>query len=39
MVNIGTAGALHEHHGGLFMPSAVLNHDISAEGCGRSGTR
>jgi adenosylhomocysteine nucleosidase len=31
VVNIGTAGALHEHHAGLFVPSAVLNHDISAE--------
>ncbi|MFD4183311.1 nucleosidase [Rhodococcus sp. NPDC058514] len=30
VVNIGTAGALHEHHAGLFAPSAVLNHDISA---------
>ncbi|MCQ4119211.1 nucleosidase [Rhodococcus tibetensis] len=29
VVNIGTAGALHEHHSGLFVPSIVLNHDIS----------
>ncbi|NKZ72413.1 nucleosidase [Rhodococcus hoagii] len=31
VVNIGTAGALHGHHAGLYVPSAVLNHDISAE--------
>ncbi|QCQ91900.1 nucleosidase [Rhodococcus sp. SGAir0479] len=31
VVNIGTAGALHAHHGGLYLPSAVLNHDISSE--------
>ncbi|MCL2533378.1 MAG: nucleosidase [Nocardiaceae bacterium] len=31
VVNIGTAGALHVHHGGLYLPSAVLNHDFSGE--------
>jgi nucleoside phosphorylase len=31
VVNIGTAGSLHEHHDGLFEPGAVLNHDISAD--------
>ncbi|WP_430333402.1 nucleosidase [Rhodococcus sp. ACT016] len=31
VVNIGTAGALHAHHGGLYVPSAVLNHDFSSE--------
>ena len=31
VINIGTAGALHTHHSGLFLPSAVLNHDISSE--------
>lgn len=31
VVNIGTAGALHRHHGGLYVPSAVINHDISSE--------
>ncbi|MGF7124135.1 nucleosidase [Rhodococcus sp. BE178] len=31
VVNIGTAGALHTHHSGLYLPSAVLNHDISSE--------
>ncbi len=40
VVNIGTAGALHGHHGaddvagtpsGLYVPSEVLNHDLSAE--------
>ncbi|MBP2212274.1 putative 5'-methylthioadenosine/S-adenosylhomocysteine nucleosidase [Rhodococcus ruber] len=31
VVNIGTAGALHVHHGGLYLPSAVINHDISSE--------
>ena len=35
IVNIGTAGALHDHHlpvghEGLFVPSAVVEHDISA---------
>ncbi|MEE2031193.1 nucleosidase [Rhodococcus chondri] len=31
VVNIGTAGALHRHHGGLYVPSTVINHDISSE--------
>ncbi|WP_305092078.1 nucleosidase [Prescottella sp. R16] len=31
VLNIGTAGALHAHHGGLYVPSAVINHDISAD--------
>ncbi len=31
VINIGTAGALHDGHAGLFLPSAVTNHDISAE--------
>ncbi|MGW0040979.1 nucleosidase [Rhodococcus sp. NPDC003348] len=31
VVNIGTAGALHGHHAGLYVPSEVLNHDLSAE--------
>lgn len=30
VVNIGTAGALHVHHGGLFVPGVVINHDISS---------
>ncbi|MFM9377253.1 nucleosidase [Gordonia sp. VNK21] len=30
VVNIGTAGALHGHHAGLYLPSAVLEHDISS---------
>jgi adenosylhomocysteine nucleosidase len=30
LVNIGTAGALHDHHDGLFEPGVVLNHDIDA---------
>ncbi|MGO3327333.1 nucleosidase [Gordonia sp. (in: high G+C Gram-positive bacteria)] len=30
VVNIGTAGALHERHSGLFVPSVVIEHDISA---------
>ncbi|QRY61276.1 nucleosidase [Gordonia sp. PDNC005] len=30
VVNIGTAGALHDHHAGLFLPSAVVEHDISS---------
>ncbi|MCF8610131.1 nucleosidase [Gordonia sp. HY285] len=30
VINIGTAGALHDHHSGLFVPSAVVEHDISA---------
>lgn len=31
VVNIGTAGALHSRHSGLYLPSAVLNHDISSD--------
>ncbi|HET8993291.1 MULTISPECIES: nucleosidase [unclassified Rhodococcus (in: high G+C Gram-positive bacteria)] len=31
VVNIGTAGALHGHHGGLYVPSTVINHDISSK--------
>ncbi|MEE2057634.1 nucleosidase [Rhodococcus artemisiae] len=31
VVNIGTAGALHGHHSGLYMPSTVINHDISSK--------
>lgn len=31
VVNIGTAGALHDGHAGLYLPSAVTNHDISAD--------
>ena len=30
VVDIGTVGALHAHHTGLFTPSRVLNHDLSA---------
>ncbi|MFC0314130.1 nucleosidase [Gordonia phosphorivorans] len=30
VVNIGTAGALHPHHGGLYVPSRVVEHDLSA---------
>lgn len=30
VVNIGTAGALHLHHGGLYVPGVVINHDISS---------
>ncbi len=30
VVSIGTAGALHDHHAGLFLPSAVIEHDISS---------
>lgn len=30
VVNIGTAGALHVVHDGIFVPSSVLNHDISS---------
>lgn len=30
IINIGTAGALHDHHSGLFVPSVVLQHDISS---------
>lgn len=31
VVNLGTAGALHDHHTGTFEPGVVLNHDISAD--------
>lgn len=31
VLNIGTAGALREDYAGLYRPSVVLNHDISAE--------
>ncbi|HWJ83507.1 MAG TPA: nucleosidase [Nocardioides sp.] len=31
IVNIGTAGSLHDHHDGLFEPGTVLNHDINAD--------
>ena len=31
IVNIGTAGALHDHHAGLFVPSQVIEHDISSD--------
>ena len=30
VINIGTAGALHDHHSGLFLPSKVFEHDLSA---------
>ncbi|ROZ93795.1 nucleosidase [Gordonia sp. OPL2] len=30
VVNVGTAGALHDHHVGLFRPSVVVEHDISS---------
>lgn len=30
IINIGTAGALHDRHTGLFLPSVVVEHDISA---------
>ena len=30
VVNIGTAGALHAQHGGLYVPGVVINHDISS---------
>lgn len=30
VVNIGTAGALHDHHAGLHEPGVVVNHDINA---------
>jgi adenosylhomocysteine nucleosidase len=30
VVNVGTAGALHDHHAGLFCPSVVVEHDISS---------
>ncbi|GAA3032615.1 nucleosidase [Gordonia defluvii] len=31
VVNIGTAGALHDHHSGLFVPSRVTEHDLDAD--------
>lgn len=31
VVNIGTAGALHDHLDGIHEPGVVLNHDINAE--------
>ncbi|GED98847.1 nucleosidase [Gordonia crocea] len=31
VVNIGTAGALHDHHSGLFLPSRVTEHDLDAQ--------
>jgi len=31
IVNIGTAGSLHDHHDGLFEPGVVVNHDINAD--------
>lgn len=31
VVNVGTAGALHDHHQGIFEPGVVLNHDINAD--------
>lgn len=31
VVNIGTAGALHPDHNGLYLPRAVLQHDFTAE--------
>jgi len=31
IINIGTAGALHDHMEGLHVPGVVLNHDISAD--------
>ncbi|MDY6808417.1 MAG: nucleosidase [Actinomycetota bacterium] len=30
VINIGTAGALHETHTGIFFPSTVIEHDISS---------
>ncbi|MGB3698851.1 MAG: nucleosidase [Gordonia sp. (in: high G+C Gram-positive bacteria)] len=30
VINIGTAGALHDGHAGLYTPSRVVEHDISA---------
>ncbi|NYJ01345.1 nucleoside phosphorylase [Nocardioides thalensis] len=30
VINIGTAGSLHDHHDGLFEPGIVINHDIDA---------
>ena len=31
IVNVGTAGALHDHHQGLHEPGVVLNHDLDAD--------
>jgi nucleoside phosphorylase len=31
LVNIGTAGALHDHHEGLHEPGVVINHDLNAD--------
>jgi len=31
VLNVGTAGALHDGLVGIFLPGTVLNHDISAE--------
>src|SRR5699024_10463885 len=31
VINIGTAGALHDGHAGLYIPSAATNHDLSSE--------
>jgi len=31
VINLGTAGALRPYTEGLFVPSAVLNHDLSAD--------
>lgn len=30
IVNVGTAGALHDHHEGLHEPGVVINHDLDA---------
>lgn len=37
VVNVGTAGALHDHHAGLFVPSTVIEHDISSDALGAMG--
>lgn len=31
IVNVGTAGALHDHHEGLHEPGVVINHDLNAD--------
>lgn len=31
VINIGTAGALHDQHSGLYLPSTVFEHDLSAD--------
>ncbi|MFT3900655.1 MAG: nucleosidase [Gordonia sp. (in: high G+C Gram-positive bacteria)] len=31
VVNIGTAGALHDRRSGLFLPSRVIEHDLDAD--------